>query len=223
MYATTEDAIKVSMINDEVCDRLRRWITSGTLLPGTRISLRSIADTYGVSTTPVREALRKLQAEGLVVFERRSVTVNHLSKEQIHEVFQIRLRLEQLASEWAIDQVTDDDIADLEDILSRMEQPGREAQAWRDLNQDFHRRFYDCARSPHLLEMIGNMWNKIEPYMAIYASTVENFNEAHRQHQRILQHIRKRNLSAFLAELADHINYTERTVVEALKQESPSA
>lgn len=223
MYESAEDAIKVSMINDEVCDRLRRWITSGTLLPGTRISLRSIADTYGVSTTPVREALRKLQAEGLVVFERRSVTVTHLSKEQVHEVFQIRLRLEQLASEWAIDQVSDEDISDLEDILARMDQSGVEAQTWRDLNQDFHRRFYDCARSPHLLELIRNMWNKIEPYMAIYASTVEDFDEAHRQHQRILQHIRKRNLSALLVELAEHIDYTESAVAEALKQETSTA
>lgn len=223
MQQSTEEAITGSTINDEVCDRLRRWITSGTLLPGTRISLRSIADTFGVSTTPVREALRKLQSEGLVVFERRSVTVTNLSREQVHEVFQIRLRLEQLASEWAIDQVGNDDMADLEDILSRMEQPGLQAQAWRDLNQDFHRRFYDCARSPHLLELIRNMWNKIEPYMAIYASTVEDFNEAHRQHQRILQHIRARNLSALLVELADHINYTEQTVVVALNQESPNA
>lgn len=223
MQQSTEEAITGSTINDEVCDRLRRWITSGTLLPGARISLRSIADTFGVSTTPVREALRKLQSEGLVVFERRSVTVTNLSREQVHEVFQIRLRLEQLASEWAIDQVGVDDMADLEDILSRMEQPGLQAQAWRDLNQDFHRRFYDCARSPHLLELIRNMWNKIEPYMAIYASTVEDFNEAHRQHQRILQHIRARNLSALLVELADHINYTEQTVVVALNQESPNA
>lgn len=223
MQQSTEEAITGSTINDEVCDRLRRWITSGTLLPGTRISLRSIADTFGVSTTPVREALRKLQSEGLVVFERRSVTVTNLSREQVHEVFQIRLRLEQLASEWAIDQVGVDDMADLEDILSRMEQPGIQAQAWRDLNHEFHRRFYDCARSPHLLELIRNMWNKIEPYMAIYASTVEDFNEAHRQHQRILQHIRTRNLSALLVELADHINYTEQTVVVALNQESPNA
>lgn len=223
MQQSTEEAITGSTINDEVCDRLRRWITSGTLLPGARISLRSIADTFGVSTTPVREALRKLQSEGLVVFERRSVTVTNLSREQVHEVFQIRLRLEQLASEWAIDQVGNDDMAALEDILSRMEQPGLQAQAWRDLNQDFHRRFYDCARSPHLLELIRNMWNKIEPYMAIYASTVEDFNEAHRQHQRILQHIRARNLSALLVELADHINYTEQTVVVALNQESPNA
>lgn len=220
MYQSTEEAITGSMINDEVCERLRRWITSGTLVPGTKISLRSIADAFGVSTTPVREALRILQAEGLVVFERRSVTVTNLSEEQVHEVFQIRLRLEQLATEWALDRVRDEDLADLENILSRMEQPGIQAQEWRDLNQDFHRRFYDCARSPHLLELIRNMWNKIEPYMAIYASTVENFNEAQRQHQRILQHIRKRNLEALLVELANHINYTERTVVTALRQDS---
>ena len=172
--------IKVSTVNDEVYSRLRRWITSGSLLPGTKISIRSIADSFSVSTMPVREALRKLQAEGFVIFERRSVTVTHLSKDQVTQIFQIRLRLEQLASEWAIGQLNDDDIADLEDILHKMDRKDISVEEWRQLNQDFHRRFYDCARSPHLLDLIRNVWDKIEPYMTIYASTVDDFAEAHR-------------------------------------------
>ncbi|WP_164990485.1 GntR family transcriptional regulator [Agromyces albus] len=208
-------------MNDEVYERLRQWITTGTLLPGMKISIRSIADSFGVSTMPVREALRRLESDGLVVFGRRSVTVTLLSTDQVQQVFQIRLRLEQLAAEWAIDQVDEDDIADLESILAKMDRPDIGVDEWRHLNQDFHRRFYDCARSPHLLELIRNVWDKVEPYMAIYASTVQDFAEAQRQHSEMLELIRGRRLSALLTATAEHLDYTARTVVAALEGAAP--
>ncbi|MEU7769366.1 GntR family transcriptional regulator [Nocardia sp. NPDC049190] len=208
--------ITVGTVNDEVRDRLHRWIASGSLSPGTKISIRSIADSLGVSTMPVREALRVLQAEGLVTFERRSVTVTRLTKDQVAQVFQIRLRLEQLATEWAIEQVDDDDIADLEEILDRMGAGDIGVEEWRNLNQDFHRRFYDCASSPHLLDLIRNVWDKVEPYMAIYASTVDDFREAHRQHLEILSLIRARDLAGLLTKIEEHLDYTARTISQAL-------
>ncbi|WP_158251504.1 GntR family transcriptional regulator [Cryobacterium sp. M91] len=212
--------IHVSTINDEVYERLRRWITSGTLTPGTKISIRALADVFEVSTMPVREALRRLEADGLVVFHRRSLTVTLLSEDQVGQVFQIRLRLEQLAAEWAIEQVTDIDIADLEEILAKMDRPTIDVEEWRQLNQDFHLRFYDCARSPHLLELIRNVWDKVEPYMAIYSSSVDDFREAHRQHEQILYWIRSRDLSALLIETSEHLTYTARTVIAAIQAHS---
>jgi DNA-binding GntR family transcriptional regulator len=211
------EPIRVATINDEVYDRLRRWITAGTVAPGTKISIRALADAYEVSTMPVREALRRLEADGLVVFHRRSVTVTLLSEDQVDQVFQIRLRLEHLAAEWAIENVTDDDIADLGAILARMDNPSIDVEEWRQLNQDFHLRFYDCARSPHLLELIRNVWDKVEPYMAIYASSVDDFREAHRQHLQILHLIATRNLSALLIETSEHLTYTARAVVSAIQ------
>jgi DNA-binding GntR family transcriptional regulator len=208
--------INVSTVNDEVYVRLRQDITSGNLLPGTKISIRSIADGFGVSTQPVREALRKLQAESLVVFERRSVTVTHLSKDQVAQIFQIRLRLEQLATEWAIAHVDDDDITDIEHILREMDQEDISVEDWRRLNQDFHQRFYDCARSRHLSDLIKNVWDRIEPYMAIYASTVDDFVEAHAQHVEILDLIRNRDLAELLVKIEAHLEYTLRTVAQAL-------
>lgn len=215
--------IQVSTINVEVYERLRQWITTGTLLPGVKISTRSIADAFDVSTMPVREALKRLESDGLVVFGRRSVTVTYLSAEQVMQVFQIRLRLEQLASEWAIEQLNEDDLTELSAILERMNRPGIGVEEWRQLNQDFHCRFYDCARSPQLLELIRNVWDKVEPYMAIYTSTVEDFEEAHRQHLAIFELIRTRNLSALLMANAEHLDYTARTVSEALKNARPSS
>jgi len=208
--------IRVTTVNDEVYERLRQWITTGTLTPGTKVSIRSIADSFEVSTMPVREALRRLESDGLVVFERRSVTVTLLSDDQVWQVFQIRLRLEQLGAEWALERISEEDVADLEEILDRMDRPDIGVDEWRALNQDFHRRFYDCARSPHLLELIRNVWDKVEPYMAIYVSTVDDFREAQRQHREILELIRRRDLSGLLVSTAEHLDYTARTVAAAL-------
>jgi DNA-binding GntR family transcriptional regulator len=210
------EAIKVSTVNHEVYDRLRRLISSGSLPPGTKISIRSIADSFGVSTMPVREALHMLQAEGFVLFERRRVTVTHLSKDQVTQLFRIRLSLEQLASEWAIGQFSDDDIADLEGILKRMNRDDIGVEEWRFLNQDFHRRFYDCARSPHLLDLIKNVWDKIGPYMAVYASTVDDFREAHKQHTEILELIRAGDLPRLLRATKKHLDDTATTVLRVL-------
>jgi DNA-binding GntR family transcriptional regulator len=210
--------IRVSTVIDEVYERLRAAITAGTLAPGTKVSLRSIADTFEVSTMPVREALRRLESDGLVVFGRRSITVSNLSADQVTQIFRIRLQLELLAAEWALEQVTDDDIADLRDIVDRMDRGTLGVDEWRSLNQDFHRRFYDCARSPHLLELIGRVWDKVEPFLAIYASTVEDFAEAHRQHVQILDAIAARDLYTLMILTTEHSDYTSRTVTAAINE-----
>lgn len=209
----------MATVNDEVYDRLRQSITSGSLPPGVKISIRSVANTFGVSTMPVREALRMLQAEGFVYFERRSITVAHLSEVQLAQLFQIRLRLEQLASEWAIGRVGVDDIIDLEGILHKMDRDDIGIEEWRSLNRDFHCRFYELSRSPHLLDLITNIWGKLEPYMTIYASTVVDFREAHAQHLKILETIRSGDLPRLLAEIENHLTYTAQTVSQALERE----
>jgi DNA-binding GntR family transcriptional regulator len=212
------EPISVSTINQEVYDRLRVAIRNGTLRPGERISLRSLADTLGVSTMPVREAMRTLQAQGLVEFERRSVTVVRLTADEVVQVFQIRLRLEHLAAEWALPHLTEDDVAGLRGVLDEMADPAIAPDAWRQLNRRFHERFYECARSPHLLEMIHNVWDRVEPSMTIYASTVDDFAEAHRQHLRMLEFIESRDLPGLLEETAWHLEHTSRTVAEALEE-----
>jgi DNA-binding GntR family transcriptional regulator len=211
-----DTAIVVETVADAVYDRVRTAITSGAVLPGSKISLRSIAGSLSVSTMPVREALKRLQAEGLVVFERRSVTVVALSPQELEQVFLIRLRLEQLAAEWALENLGASDVDDLRAVLDRMADEHLPAAEWRPLNRRFHERFYECARSPHLLDLIHSTWNRVEPYMSIYASTVEDFSEAHRQHLAMLELIEARDLPGLLAETRLHLEHTSRTVGQAL-------
>ncbi len=208
--------IQVATVSDEVYTRLHQAITSGALMPGMKLTIRSIAESFHVSTMPVRDALRRLEATGLVVFGRRSVTVTLLSPDEVEQVFQIRLRLEQLAAEWAIPRIRPQDLDDLEHILAQMDDPTLSADQWRVLNQQFHLRFYERAESEHLLRLIRDVWNKVEPYMAIYASRVDDFAEAQQQHRFMLDLIRRGDLSGLLMSTAHHLDYTAQTVVSAL-------
>jgi DNA-binding GntR family transcriptional regulator len=203
-------------VNNEVYDRLRQRITLGVIPPGKKISIRMLAALFGVSTMPVREALRKLQAEGFITFERRSVTVNELSVDEVKQMFTIRQHLEMLAAEWSLERVTNDDIGILEEILETMANPNIDVAEWRKLNKLFHLKFYECSNSSHMLELIKNVWDKVEPYMTIYSSSVDDFQEAHIQHLEILDLIRQRNLSLLLGKIADHLIYTCDVVSKAL-------
>lgn len=215
--------IRVATVNDEVYTRLHQAITSGALMPGMKLTIRSIADSFQVSTMPVRDALRRLEANGLVVFGRRSVTVTLLSPEEVEQAFQIRLRLEQLAAEWAISRVGPHDLDALERILADMRDPDLSAEQWRVLNQRFHLRFYEVAESGHLLRLIRDVWSKIEPYMAIYASRVDDFAEAQQQHRFMLDLISRGDLSGLLVATAHHLDYTAQTVVAALEEHPASS
>ncbi|MBA2938817.1 GntR family transcriptional regulator [Paenibacillus sp. CGMCC 1.16610] len=210
------DIIKVPSVNNEVYDRLKQRITLGVIPPGKKISIRTIAELFGVSTMPVREALRMLQAEGFITFERRSVTVNELSVEEVKQMFTIRKHLEMLAAEWSLEHITDTDLGVLEDILESMANPNMDVTEWRKLNKLFHLRFYECSKSSHVLELIKNVWDKVEPYMTIYSSSVDDFQEAHIQHREILDLIQQRNLPLLLEKIADHLIYTCDVVLKAL-------
>lgn len=215
--------IKVTSVSQEVYLRLRRMITSGQLRPGAAVTLRSLGDSLHVSTTPVREALRRLESEGLVQYGRRSVTIAALSADEVFSLFQIRLRLEQLAAEWALEKTTEMDLAEIGEILEQLEANEENPDQWRILNQDFHRRFYDCADSAHLLEYIRQVWMQIEPYMAIYASSRSNHRDANIEHRQIFAAITARDLNALLVLTGEHLNRTAEQIIHELRQADSSS
>lgn len=212
--------LEFTSMTDGVYQRLRAAIIGGELSPGEKLSLRSLAEMLGVSPTPVREAIKRLQADGLVVASRRELSVTQIDKVEVGQVFEVRMRLEHLANEWAIGQVSPSALAELGELADAMEEPGIDPTLWRELNRDFHRTFYALSENQYLLELIESAWDKTEPYLAIYAASVSSFEEANRQHRGILDDIRARELPALQESLRRHIDYTQLTVLEAMERES---
>ncbi|UGQ15058.1 GntR family transcriptional regulator [Yinghuangia sp. ASG 101] len=133
---------------------LRDRILTGALRPGARLDLDEISAEFGISRTPVREALLELSFQGLVEIAPRSgVKVIGVSPEATVDNFAILATLSGKAAEWAADRITPDDIARLEELASARDSAAQD-HGLVDLNWRFHRIINEASRSPHLLSLI---------------------------------------------------------------------
>src|SRR5260370_1719934 len=138
--------------SDMVTDVLRDLITDRQLSPGTPLRQRDLAEQFDVSYTPVREALRRLESEGLVVTDvHRGATVARTESEELEENYRILAALEALAGSLAVAKITDDDIADIEALYREVAACPPDDGPLAELNRQVDFRIYQCARSPLLL------------------------------------------------------------------------
>lgn len=203
-------------VAETVYQEVRRRILKGRIAPGTRVSIRSLAQSLDVSTMPTREALKRLHFEGLVEFDRRSVTVTSLNAEEIRQLFAIRLNLELLATRWAMTRLDDEGAATLRKQLDQLADPAIGADDWRELNREFHQTFYEHAQSRYLIELIHNIWDRIQPYMAIYASVGHNFDIARSQHEHMYRLMVEGRLDELLDATTEHLQHTADSIVAVL-------
>lgn len=145
---------------DVVTEVLREMITTGELAPGTELRQRELARQFNVSPTPVREALRTLESEGLVGTElHRGARVAELNIEQQEENYLILAELEALATRLAIPKLTEEDLVEIRACEKAFAEMQDGNPAAKDLNRLFHFRIYECARSPLLLSLMRVLWS----------------------------------------------------------------
>lgn len=145
---------------DVVTEILREMITTGELAPGTELRQRELARQFNVSPTPVREALRTLESEGLVGTElHRGARVAELNIEQQEENYLILAELESLATRLAIPKLTEEDLVEIRAGEKAFGEVQDGNPAAKDLNRQFHFRIYECARSPLLLSLMRVLWS----------------------------------------------------------------
>ena len=187
---------------DDVALLIEEAIVSGELEPGTVLRQEQLSERFRVSRTPVREALRRLAALGLVSFEpNRGVRVRTLSREELYEAFLVRAELESLATEVAAGKITDDDLVELEAAERRFSrlseelrtrEPGEERRTimgdWVRANHAFHDVIYRVADLP-LVERLAKGARRTFSGPAVWAPGDESINELYalneRQHRAI--------------------------------------
>ena len=148
---------------ESVADFLRDEIKSGALEPGTTLRQRDIAERYGVSPTPVREALSRLEAEGFVTASlHRGATVVRRAGDRLRENFMIRATLEGLAAEIAAPRLSYEDLARLETLNQEIARGKRPTPKTMELNRAFHMTIYRATDLPLLLNMLGQLWHTLE-------------------------------------------------------------
>ncbi len=206
--------IKVELIQEKVYERLREEIINRKFIPGEKITIRQIAELYGVSVMPVREALRQLQSEGLVKYDRRGVTIKQLSAFEIQQIIEIRSRLEILAVEWALPHLKKEHEIKFEEIINEMDHHIGDVDQWRMLNRKFHLELYAVSGSLQLQQIIENLWVSIEPYMRLYTSTVASLEFAQKQHHEILGALKNKDFDKLSTLLSTHLDHTAKVILD---------
>ena len=153
--------IDIPSIPDVVYTQLRRDLARGVYKPGP-IRIRPLTERFGVSATPVREALRRLEAEGLVTLRKNQIVVNALSESELREIFAIRAELETFALRTGAERIRNDPelLADLESHVADMDRHESSLEEWRAANEEFHMRIYHAAGMPRLASMIDSAMDR---------------------------------------------------------------
>jgi len=156
-----------STLNEEVYDQLKQALMSGKIAPGSTMTIRSLASSFGISVMPVREALRRLVAEHvLTLLPNRSVSLPVFTRERFHEITRIRTSLEGLAAEEGARHVTSEMLAHMVRMTSLMEaktaSSHTETLAW---NREFHFTLYTASNMPTLVKMIESLWLQAGPLL----------------------------------------------------------
>lgn len=147
-------------LSDEVLDRLREGIVRGRFRPGHRLSESMLADAFGVSRGPVREALSQLQQEGLVALERhKGATVTRISREDVEESYELRVDLEKLAVKRASRLISAEELAGMGSVVVAYGEAVEDGEVQRavDLDMEFHDSIYRAARHNRLYSCWSNL------------------------------------------------------------------
>jgi DNA-binding GntR family transcriptional regulator len=160
----------VGAASARVADYLREAILNGEIGPGEWIRQEEVAERFGASRLPVREALRILEAEGLTEHEQnKGARVPRLDMHEVDVIYQMRERLEPLALTESIPHLTDADLGRLEDVQARIEANG-DVDAFLALDREFHLLSYTGCRIDQLTGMVTRLWNSTQHYRRAFVS-----------------------------------------------------
>jgi DNA-binding GntR family transcriptional regulator len=200
-----------------VADRLRALILSGTLAAGERINQDRIAQEHGVSHIPVREALRNLEAEGLVTFHpRRGFFVAALSAEDALELGDMRAALEGLAARLAVGRATAADLEAAEAQIVISDQADTLA-VWSEANWRFHRLLYAPCKRPRLLDSLETLWRASDRYLRVVWQEAAWQGRSQDEHRAILQAFRDRKPAEAARLVSRHVLAATQALVKVMR------
>ncbi len=185
---------------------LKEQILTGALSGGALISPNETGKRLGISRMPVREALRQLEADGLIRFglNRRPI-VTAMTPNEIMEMFEIRIALEQLAAARAATRLSGNDLNDLKALLAKMNRAKASPHTWLNLHDQFHDLVYSAAGMPKLLDEISRLRASIRPYLLMYTSVFEQPEVPGSEHSTLIDVFGQRDPASAQVAIAKHI------------------
>lgn len=200
---------------DYIADALRMAIQHGELADNAVLSQVAIAEHFGVSRVPVREAMRHLQAEGLIEMQaHRLAVVRGLDLNRLVEIYDLRALLEGYTIELAVPRIESATLKQARALEREMREP-TEHQHWLELNARFHRLLYEPSGATMTLELIDQLRGKAERYARLWSSGsgIHRPTETGREHRGILALVAKGDAAGARQAIEQHIHHTRDEVV----------
>ncbi|MCG0277895.1 MAG: GntR family transcriptional regulator [Thermanaeromonas sp.] len=209
-------------LREIVFETLREAILAGHLKPGERLMEVQLAEEMGVSRTPVREAIRKLELEGLVVMvPRKGAYVADISTKDIADVFEIRGALEALAAALACERITEEELEELERLLVKIAECAEknDLETLVQLDTQFHDILYRASRNDRLVQIINNLREHIQRFRTSSLATPGRKRETVEEHKALVEAIASRNVELAQRLAQEHIENAENRLLEAIREE----
>jgi len=206
-------------LRDVVFDTLRDAIIQGRLEPGERLMETQLAEELGVSRTPVREAMRRLEQEGFIVMvPHKGAYVAGITLRDIADVFEVRAALDSLAAGLAAQRITEDELEELEKALVRLSEDTIAGNVEKIVKSDeaFHEIIYRASRNERLLQIIINLQEQIHRFRTTSLSRPGRAKITIEEHRKIVEAISEHNVALSQTLAMEHTESAEQNLLSAI-------
>jgi DNA-binding GntR family transcriptional regulator len=210
-----------STAEEDAYRHIHAGIRMGKYQAWERLVPEVIAAEIGTSRMPVREALKRLAAEGMVTIRpNRGVVVTGLDTAGMKEIFEMRAVLEGLAVRLALPNITSGVLAKLEDILDRIDDRDENMPDWTAAHRSFHETLCDMSNSPRLMKQIDSLHSLVEPHMRMWINRVESRPSARGDHQELIDAIKSGDAALCERVMREHVLATIPDLLQVQQQET---
>ncbi len=209
-------------LRDVVFENIRSAIMEGTLKPGERLMEIQLAEQLGVSRTPVREAIRKLELEGLVIMlPRKGAYVASISKKDLVDILEVRIGLEGLAAYYSAERITEEGLKKIEKISEELKEYVCKNDIENILKKDeeFHNCIFESTGNARLKSMMFSVWETVYRFRLKYMSDYNSAVNIVEEHNKIIEALKKGNADLAEKLAKEHIEKAEQFMIEELMQD----
>ena len=226
-----KDSLQVNMddflpLRDVVFNTLRKAILTGELKPGERLMEIHLANRLGVSRTPIREAIRKLELEGLVtMIPRRGAEVAQITEKSMKDVLEVRRALDALCAELACDRISEEEMGKLEEACAGFEKATRTGDTTAGAKADvaLHDIIVAATGNRRLVQLVNNLAEQMYRYRFEYIKDESQHERLVEEHRIIYESIRAKDREAAAAAAKMHIDNQEKSVIRQIRLDSANA
>lgn len=209
----SQNFINVSSLTDELVDILRDRILKGEYKIGEKIKENQIATEFKVSRTPIREAFKQLENEGLIDYiPNRGCFAKGFTRQDIEDIYAVRKALEIMAVEWAVSRISDEQIQALQEQSELMEfyTVKKDSDKVLELNSAYHDIIYDAAGSRFMAQILRSYKEYIEQTRKVILYEQAYLEEILKEHKAVLAAIKARDVDGAKKAMAEHLEMSQR-------------